>query len=65
MPGGLDMRESIAIVRRLCSKANVVGFDLVELHPALDPNYLTTQNSVYIINACLPGLAMRKEAVRE
>jgi len=65
VPGGLDMRESIAIVRRLCSEANVVGFDLVELHPALDPTYRTTQNSVYIIKACITGLAMRKEGLTE
>jgi arginase len=63
VPGGLNMRESIAIVRRLCSEANVVGFDLVELHPALDPTYRTTQNSVYIIKACITGLAMRKEGL--
>jgi agmatinase len=61
VPGGLNMRESISIVRRLCSEANVVGFDLVELHPALDPTYRTTQNSVHIIKACITGLAMRKE----
>lgn len=65
VPGGLDMRESIAIVRRLCSESNVVGFDLVELHPALDPTYRTTQNSVYIIKACLTGLAMRKEELTD
>jgi arginase family enzyme len=65
VPGGLDMRESIAIVRRLCSEANVVGFDLVELHPALDPTYRTTLNSVYIIKACLTGLAMRKEGLTD
>ena len=65
VPGGLDMRESIAIVRRLCSEANVVGFDLVELHPALDPTYRTTQNSVYIIKACITGLAMRKKGLTD
>jgi arginase family enzyme len=65
VPGGLDMRESIAIVRRLCSEANVIGFDLIELHPALDPTYRTTQNSVFIIKACLTGLAMRDEGLTE
>jgi agmatinase len=65
VPGGLDMRESIAIVRRLCSEANVIGFDLIELHPALDPTYRTTQNSVFIIKACLTGLAMREEGITE
>lgn len=65
VPGGLDMRESIAIVRRLCSEANVVGFDLVELHPALDPTYRSTQNSVFIMKACITGLGMRKEGLTE
>ena len=61
VPGGLNMREAISIVRRLCAESNVVGFDLVELHPALDPTYKTTLNSAHIIKACLTGLAMNKE----
>ena len=61
--GGLTMRESISIVRRLCAEANVVGFDLVELHPALDPTYQTTLNSTHIIKACITGLAMREEGL--
>lgn len=63
VPGGLTMREAITIVRRLCSEANVVGFDLVELHPALDPTYKSTLNSAHIVKACLTGLAMRKEGL--
>ena len=42
VPGGITMREAITIVRRLCAESNVVGFDLVELHPALDPTFKTT-----------------------
>jgi agmatinase len=63
VPGGLTMREAITIVRRLCAESNVVGFDLVELHPALDPTYKTTLNSAHIIKACLTGLAMNKEGM--
>lgn len=63
VPGGLTMREAITIVRRLCAESNVVGFDLVELHPALDPTYATTLNSIHIIKACLTGLAMHKEGL--
>ena len=63
VPGGLTMREAIPIVRRLCAESNVVGFDLVELHPALDPTYKTTLNSTHIIKACLTGLAMNKEGL--
>lgn len=63
VPGGLTMREAIPIVRRLCAESNVVGFDLVELHPALDPTFKTTLNSTYIMKACLTGLAMNKEGI--
>jgi len=65
VPGGINMREAITIVRRLCAESNVVSFDLVELHPALDPTYKTTLNSAYIIKACLTGLAMNKEGMTE
>jgi agmatinase len=61
--GGLDMRESISIVRRLCAESNVIGFELVELHPALDPTYATTLNSAHVVKACLTGLAMRREGL--
>jgi agmatinase len=63
VPGGITMREAITVVRRLCAESNVVGFDLVELHPALDPTYKTTLNSVHIIKACLTGLAMNREGL--
>jgi agmatinase len=59
------MRESITIVRRLCSESNVVGFDLVELHPSLDPTYATTLNSAYIIKACITGLAMNRKGIKD
>ncbi|MEM7001735.1 MAG: agmatinase family protein [Pseudomonadota bacterium] len=61
VPGGINMREAITIVRRLCAESKVVGFELVELHPALDPTYQTTLNSAHIVKACLTGLAMRKQ----
>ena len=63
VPGGINMREAITIVRRLCAETNVVGFDLVELHPALDPTYKTTLNSAHIVKACLVGLAMNREGL--
>ena len=65
VPGGLTMREAITIVRRLCAESNVVGFDLVELHPALDPTYQTMLNSAHIVKACLTGVAMKKEELTQ
>jgi agmatinase len=61
VPGGLTMREAITIVRRLCAESNVVGFDLVEYHPSLDPTYKTALNSAFIVKACLTGLAMNAD----
>lgn len=61
VPGGMDMRESITIVRRLCAESNVVSFDLVEFHPSLDPTYKSALNSAHIVKACLTGLAMNRE----
>jgi len=65
VPGGLTMREATTVVRRLCAESNVVGFDLVELHPALDPTYTTSLNSAHVVKACLTGLAMNKEGLTE
>ncbi len=65
VPGGLDMREAITIVRRLCSESNVVSFDLVEFHPSLDPTYKSALNSAYIVKACITGLAMNKEGIKD
>jgi len=63
VPGGLNMREAITIVRRLCAESNVVSFDLVEFHPSLDPTYKSALNSAHIVKACLTGLAMNKEGM--
>jgi agmatinase len=38
----------------------MVGFELVELDPLLDPGYTTVLNSKQIVNECLTGIAMRK-----
>ncbi len=61
--GGINMREAITMVRRLCAESNVISFDLVELHPALDPTYATTMNSAHVVKACLTGLALREEGL--
>ncbi|MCC5886792.1 MAG: agmatinase family protein [Gammaproteobacteria bacterium] len=58
--GGMTPREAIPIVRRLCAQANVVGFDIVEIQPALDPGYATTLHSSAIVQACLVGIAMHR-----
>lgn len=65
VPGGLTMREAIPIVRALCSENEMVGFEIVELDPLLDPTYRSALNANFIMHACLTGVAMRHEGITE
>jgi agmatinase len=63
--GGLTMREAIPIVRRLCAETKLVGFDIVELAPALDSTYVSALNANSLMFACMTGIAMHKEGITE
>jgi agmatinase len=65
VPGGLTMREAIPIVRALCAENEMVGFEIVELDPLLDPTYRSALNANFIMHACLTGVAMRHEGITE
>lgn len=64
-PGGLTPREVFPLVRSLCTENNLVGFDLVELNPLVDPGYTTILNSNRIVQECLTGIAMRKRGITD
>lgn len=64
-PGGLTTREANMIVRRLCAETNVVGFELVELNPLVDPSYVSTLNANRVLREALTGIAMRKLGLTE
>lgn len=64
-PGGLMPREVFPLVRSLCAENNVVGFDLVELNPLVDPGYTTVLNSNRIVQECLTGIAMRRAGITD
>lgn len=64
-PGGLLPREAFPILRRLCAETNVIGFELVELAPMLDPTYISALNDNRLIKECLTGIAMRKMGLTE
>jgi agmatinase len=63
--GGLTMREAIPIVRRLCAETKLVGFDIVELAPALDSTYVSALNANSLMFACMTGIAMHKKGMTE
>ena len=64
-PGGLTPREAFPILRRLCAESNVVGFELVELAPMLDPTYVSALNANRLIKECMTGIAMRKKGLTD
>jgi formimidoylglutamase len=64
-PGGLRPREVFPLLRTLCSQNNVVGFDLVELNPLVDPGYTTVLYSSRIVQECLTGIAMNRKGITE
>jgi agmatinase len=64
-PGGLTPREVFPLLRTLCSENNLVGFDLVELNPLVDPGYTTVLYSSRLVQECLTGIAMRKKNITE
>ena len=64
-PGGLTTREVFPIVRNLCSMNQVVGFEIVELNPLVDPGYTTALNATRVVVECLTGIAMRKRGITD
>jgi len=65
VPGGLTMREALPIVRRLCAENDLVGFELVELDPLLDGSYRSALNGNFVMHACLTGIAMRRQGIKD
>lgn len=63
--GGLTPRELFPLLRTLCSENKMVGFDVVELNPLVDPGYTTVLNTHRLLQECLTGIAMRKEGITE
>lgn len=64
-PGGLTTREVFPLVRALCAENNLVGFELVELNPLVDPGYTTIMNANRLVQECLTGIAMRKTGITD
>ncbi len=63
--GGLTPREVFPLIRNLCTENRIVGFDLVELNPLVDPGYTTILNANRVVQECLTGIAMRKKGITD
>jgi agmatinase len=64
-PAGLTTREVFPIVRNLCAMNKIVGFELVELNPLVDPGYTTAMNAARVVKECLNGIALRKRGLTD
>lgn len=58
--GGLTPRELLPAIRRVCHEAPVIGMDVVEVAPFLDPGYTTAMYARRAILEALTGVAQRK-----
>ena len=47
--GGLSFEQARALLHSVCSRNRVVGFDLVEVNPGLDPSSITALLAVQIL----------------
>ena len=59
------MREVMPLLRRLCAETEIAGFELADMAPMLDFTYVSALNANYLMNACLAGIALRKEGITE
>lgn len=64
-PGGPTPREMFPLIRNLCAQKHVVGMDMVEVAPLLDPSYTTTLVANRILKECLTGIALRRRGITE
>ena len=64
-PGGMTNRELLQMVRAVAIANDVVGVELVELNPLVDPTYRSRLVAVRILREVLTGIAMRKQGITD
>jgi agmatinase len=64
-PNGLTPRELFPLLRRLGAETNLVGVELVELNPLVDPTYVTPLVANRCAREILTGIAMRKRGITQ
>lgn len=64
-PNGLTPRELFPLLRRLGAENNLVGVELVELNPLVDPTYVTALVANRCARELLTGIAMRARGITD
>lgn len=60
-PGGLQSRELLRAVRRLCTDLPIAGMEVVEVSPPYDHADITAYLANRVVLEALSGIALRKE----
>jgi len=64
-PGGLTPRELFPILRALGIQNKIVGIELVEVNPIVDPTYRSAQIANRMLREILTGMALRETGVTD
>ncbi len=64
-PGGMTIRELFPMLRALGVQNDVVGVEMVELNPLVDPTYRSKLVGVRILREVLTGIAMHRKGITD
>lgn len=64
-PGGLTIRELFPMLRAVTIAHNVIGLEMVEVNPLVDPTYRSRQVAVRIVRELMTGMALRKKGITD
>jgi agmatinase len=60
---GLGLEEVTQAIRHVCAAKEIVGFEITDVAPMLDYSRLSVMHANSVLNACLVGIAVRKEGL--
>ncbi|MRR37424.1 hypothetical protein EG829_22770, partial [bacterium] len=61
-PGGLMFNELVAMLNSIITRLNIVGLDVVELAPQLDPTGVSAVTAAKVVRECILLLNRRLKA---
>ena len=64
-PGGMTPMQLMNCIRGVAAQSQVVGVDLVEVNPIVDPSYVSAQIAVRLLGEALTGIAMHKKGITD
>ena len=63
--GGMTPRELLPMLRALAIQNEIVGIELVELNPIMDPTYRSRLVATRALRELLTGIAMRRKGITD